>query len=124
MPADLRALGKDEDSFTAVAAIGDLPSSLGLDALLRRRLGFPPPDSSSVPAANSAQSHFVGEAACHPHFGEFLQGAIEVDKGGNTTISRLGLSTACGSHLMTFEDLDVFGALAKSKFGETVLSQH
>jgi len=68
--------------------IGNLPSSLGLDAVLRRRLGFPPPGPSSVPAANSAQSHFVGEATCHPHFGEFLQGAIEVDKAGRPAVER------------------------------------
>lgn len=35
-----------------------------------------------------APDQAVGESSCHPHFGEFMQGAVEVDKNGRSGIAR------------------------------------
>lgn len=92
MPADLQALGKDGGSFRTAAVIGSLPSGLSVHRVLRGTSGARQHDLSSMPAACPAPSHFVGEASCHPHFAEFLQGATEVDKNGRSGTARFLVS--------------------------------
>ena len=45
-------------------------------------------ERSTPPSNKRFEPARVGEAVCHPHFGEFLQGAIEVTKNGRPGIVR------------------------------------